>query len=116
MTRETRVTQRLGAMRSMALLSVSYLALAAANPSKVYAQSAPPAPEAGKTEAGKIEAPASRPSAPAETPASAAPSAQPEAAPSASTPAEKKEDAASDTKSSDAPLPPVTIYPPHEKA
>ena len=100
----------------MALLSVSYLALAAANPSKVYAQSAPPAPEAGKTEAGKIEAPASRPSAPAETPASAAPSAQPEAAPSSSTPAEKKEDAASDTKSSDAPLPPVTIYPPHEKA
>jgi hypothetical protein len=97
----------------MALLSVSYFALAAASPSKVYAQSAPPAPEAGKTEAGKPEAPASPPSAPAEAPASPAPSAKPEAAPSSSAPVEKQEVPAA--KSNEAPLPPVTIYPPREK-
>jgi TonB-dependent Receptor Plug Domain len=91
----------------MALVSVSYLALAAAIPGKLYAQSAPQAPEAGKT-----EAPASPPSAPAEAPAS---SAKPEAAPSSPAPAEKKDGAASDAKSSDAPLSPVTIYPPREK-
>src|SRR5262249_6191290 len=54
-------------------------------------------------------------SAPAEAPASSAPSAKPDAAPSSSAPAEKKEEAASDKKSSDAPLPPVTIYPPQAK-
>jgi hypothetical protein len=108
MTRKIGVTRRNRAMRSMALLSVSYLALAAASPSTLYAQSAPQAPEAGKT-----EAPASPPSAPAEAPASPAPSAQPGAA--SSSPAPTDEQQAPDTKSSDAPLPPVTIYPPREK-
>jgi len=78
----------------MALVSVSYLALAAAVPGKLHAQTAPQAPEAGKTEA----------------PAAPAPSAQPEAAPSSPAPADKQEAPA--TKSNDAPLPPVTIYPP----
>ena len=78
----------------MALLSVSYLALAAASPSKLYAQSAPRAPEAGKT-----EAPASPPDAPASP-----------AAPSSAASADKQEAPA--TQSNDVPLPPVTIYPP----
>jgi hypothetical protein len=108
MTRKIGVTRRNRAMRSMALLSVSYLALAAASPCTLYAQSAPQAPEAGKT-----EAPASPPSAPAEAPASPAPSAQPGAAPSSSAPTDEQQ--APDTKSSDVPLPPVTIYPPREK-
>jgi catecholate siderophore receptor len=85
----------------MALLSVSYLALAAASPSKLYAQSAPQAPEAGKT-----EAPASPPNAPADAPASPA-------APSSAASADKQEAPA--TQSNDVPLPPVTIYPPREK-
>jgi catecholate siderophore receptor len=102
MTHKIQVAQRNGAIKSMALLSVSYLAFAVASASTLYAQSAPPAPEAGKT-----EAPASSPSAPAQAPA---PSAQPDAAPSSPAPADKQEAPA--TKSNDAPLPPVTIYPP----
>ena len=105
MTRKIRAVRRNGAMRSMALLSVSYLALAAASPSMLHAQSAPQTPEAGKT-----EAPASPPSAPAEAPASLAPSGQPDAAP----PSPEKQKVP-DTKSNDVPLPPVTIYPPREK-
>src|SRR6478672_3472003 len=96
MTRRNQSCGRIRTLMPMALVSVSYLALAAAIPGKLHAQTAPQAPEAGKT-----EAPASPPSA------------QPEAAPSSPAPAEKQE--APGTKSNDAPLPPVTIYPPEQK-
>src|SRR5262249_12023476 len=80
-----------------------YLAFAVASASTLHAQSAPQAPEAGKT-----EAPASSPSTPAQ-----APSAQPGTTPSSPAPADKQEAPA--TKSTDAPLPPGTIYPPQTK-
>ena len=106
MTRKTEANRRVRAIMPIALASVSYLALAVANSSTLYAQPAPQGPEAGKT-----EAPASSPSAPTQEPASHAPSALPEGTLTSPAPTQQ----APDTKSNDAPLPPVTIYPPRVK-
>jgi hypothetical protein len=88
MTRKTEANRRVRATMPVALASVSYLALAAANSSTLYAQPVPQAPEAGKT-----EAPASSPGAPAEAPPP--PSTQPEGAPSSPPPAQQAPDATS---------------------
>src|SRR5215472_9721691 len=86
MCRKNRAHHCIGAVRKLALLSVSYVALAAAGASEVRAQATPPA-EQGATQSdeprsspGTSAPDATQPSAPA-TPAQEAPSASPPATP-----------------------------------
>src|SRR5262252_6362744 len=86
MCRKNRAHHCIGAVRKLALLSVSYVALAAAGASEVRAQATPPA-EQGATQSdeprsspGTSAPDATQPSAPA-TPAQEAPSASPPVTP-----------------------------------
>src|SRR5262252_424448 len=86
MCRTNRAHHCIGAVRTLALLSVSYVALAAAGASEVRAQATPPA-EQGATQSdeprsspGTSAPDATQPSAPA-TPAQEAPSASPPVTP-----------------------------------
>src|SRR5262249_31371881 len=88
---------RIKAITKLALLSVSYIALAAAGASEVRAQASPPA-EQGATQSDET------PSSPG-TPAQDA--TRPDASPSPVTPAQQQPDAA--------PLPQVTVEPPRRR-
>src|SRR5262249_8704242 len=97
MTKKVRSHHRIKAVTRLALLSVSYLALAAAGASEVRAQASPPA-EQGATQS--VEPPSSP-----GTPAQDAPTTQPDAARSPAT--QQQPDAA--------PLPQVTVEPPRQR-
>jgi catecholate siderophore receptor len=112
MCRKNRSHHCIKAVTKLALLSVSYLALAAASASDVHAQASPPA-EQGTTQSDE---PPSPPGAPAEeapsssppgTPAQEAPTTQPDASPSPATPAQEQPTAA--------PLPQVTVEGPRRR-
>jgi catecholate siderophore receptor len=94
MTKEDRSHHCIKALRQMALLSVSYLALAAVSPNEVRAQASSPAQQ-GATQSDEA------PSSPG-TPAPEAPTTQPDAAPPPATPAQQQ-------PTSTATLPQVTV-------
>ena len=101
MTKRDRSHQRIKAVTKMALLSVSYFALAAASPNEARAQASPPAQQSATQ-------PEESPSPPG-TPAQEVPSAQPDLSPSPSvTPAQEQPNAAL--------LPQVTVEMPRSKA
>src|SRR5215813_10506539 len=110
MTKKVRSHHRIKAVTKLALLSVSYVALAAAGASEVRAQASPPA-EQGATQS--VEPPSS-PGAPAQdAPSRSSPSTpaqdatQPDASPSPATPAQQRPNAD--------PLPQVTVEPPRRR-
>jgi catecholate siderophore receptor len=98
MCKEYRSHYRIKAVTKLALLSVSYLALAAASANDVLAQT-PPA-EQGATQSDE-------PPSPPGTPAPDAPTTQPDASPSPVTPAQQQPNVA--------PLPQVTVEPPRQR-
>jgi catecholate siderophore receptor len=102
---KNRSNQRIAVVAKTALLSVSYLALATAGPIELRAQTSSPAQQAPA-------APSEAPPPPPATPAQEAPASQP-ATPSspAAAPASKP----SSGEPGEAPLPPVTVYPPRQK-
>src|SRR5262245_46441592 len=97
MCRKNRSHHRIKAVTKLALLSASYLALAAAGASEVRAQATPPAEQ----DATQSVEPPSSPGAPARD------ATQPDAAPSPATPAQQRPNAA--------PLPQVTVEPPRRR-
>jgi catecholate siderophore receptor len=99
MCRKNRSHHCIKAVTKLALLSVSYLALAAASASDVHAQASPPA-EQGATQSDESR---SSPSAPAQD----APTTKPDASPSPATPAQEQPTAA--------PLPQVTVEGPRRR-
>ena len=99
MTKKVRSHRRMKAVTKLALLSVSYLALAAAGASEVRAQASPPA-EQGATQSDESPSP---PSAPAQD----VPTTQPDASSSPATPAQQQPNAD--------PLPQVTVEPPRRR-
>src|SRR5256712_12166390 len=96
MCRKNRSHHCIKALTKLTLLSVSYLALAAASASDVHAQASPPA-EQGATQSDESR---SSPSAPAQD----APTTQPDASPSPVTPAQQQPNVP--------PLPQVTVEAP----
>src|SRR5262249_24858818 len=110
MTKKVRSHHRIKALTRLALLSVSYLALAAAGASEVRAQASPPA-EQGATQSNEPPSSPGTPAQDAPSPSSpgmpAQDATQPDASPSPVTPAQPQPDAD--------PLPQVTVEPPRQR-
>jgi catecholate siderophore receptor len=99
MATKNQSNQRASIVAKTALLSVSYLALAVAGAIEVRAQALPPTQQAPES---RPDVPSSTPAAPGEQ----APSTQPQATPSTPAPPATEPEA---------PLPPVSVYPPRRK-
>jgi catecholate siderophore receptor len=107
MCRKNRSRHCIKAVTKLALLSVSYLALAAASASDVHAQASPPA-EQGTTHSDESRSsPGAQDATQPATPAQEAPTTQPDASPSPVTPAQQQPNVP--------PLPQVTVESPRRK-
>ena len=107
MCRKNRSRHCIKAVTKLALLSVSYLALAAASASDVHAQASPPAEQGTAQSDESRSSPGAQDATQPATPAQDAPTTQPDASPSPVTPAQQQPNVP--------PLPQVTVEAPRRR-